>query len=140
MHLTLLRHGLAATLSTTGDFARELETRGWDQARAAAFVLQQSGLPLPDRILCSPAMRTRQTAARVMQELALDEALLQLDQRLYLASAETLLEVVGEQRDPRHLLLVGHNPGLSELALRLGGALRSGGLATGELCLLPQNP
>ena len=140
MHLTLLRHGLAAMISPTGDFARELETRGWDQARAAAVVLQQSGLPLPDRILCSPAMRTRQTAARVMQELALDEALLQLDQRLYLASAETLLEVVGEQRDPRHLLLVGHNPGLSELALRLGGALRSGELATGELGLLPQNP
>ena len=141
MQLTLLRHGLAEPAAAGGDFARELDARGVAQARAAALALQHAGLPLPDCILSSPALRTRQTAMQVVQTLALDEASLQLEQRLYLASAETLLDVVRNLHPAaRHVLLVGHNPGLSDLALRLGAVLPAGELATGELCLLPQNP
>lgn len=140
VRLTLLRHGLAEPAAAGSDFARELNARGIAQARAAALALQHAGLPPLDRILSSPALRTRQTALQVMQALALDEASLQLDERLYLASAETLLEVIRDQRGARHLLLVGHNPGLSDLALQLGATLPAGELATGELCLLPQKP
>lgn len=134
MRLTLLRHGIAHPESPTGDFGRELSLRGIAQAREAAKALQADG-PLPDRILSSPAHRTLQTARQVVADLGLSAHCLQEDPRLYLATTQSLLDILHEI-DPTidHLMVVGHNPGLSQLAGLLGAHLPSGELATGERC------
>jgi phosphohistidine phosphatase len=141
MRLTVLRHGLAESTSRGGDFTRELLPRGIQQARLAGQSLTALN-PRPDRVLVSPASRTLHTAQCALEELALPSECLQLEPRLYLASLDTLLDLVDlldadDTRDSHdvpatHVLIVGHNPGLSELALRLGETLPTGELGTGE--------
>ena len=142
MRVSLLRHGVAETRSDAGDFERMLVPRGFEQARLAAARLQSLGTMLPDRVLCSPALRTRQTAESLIETLALPPACLELILPLYLAEIGTLTAIIQDfatARDaavttqPQHILLVGHNPGLSQLAQHLGAQLPTHELATGAL-------
>ncbi len=142
MRLSLLRHGVAETHSDAGDFERRLAPRGFEQARWAADRLQSLGVMLPDRVLSSPALRTRQTAETLIEGLALPPACLELISPLYLADLGTLTALIqgiatggvaADADSPRHILLVGHNPGLSELAQHLGAQLPTHELATGAI-------
>ena len=88
--------------------------------------------PLPDLLLVSPAIRTRQTADSVMRHLALERIALLLEESLYLAEPDALLSALARAPDAaRHVLLVGHNPGLSELARRLAPNVAPPNLPTG---------
>lgn len=139
MRLSLLRHGLAEAHSPEDDQSRELTAKGFDQARDAARRLVAISKPLPDKIICSPAMRTRQTAETLVESVPQRPTSLVIEPRLYLADTLTLWTVIqAHAAGSQHLLLVGHNPGLSELAQSLGvrlpiGELATGGLVTGEL-------
>ena len=68
----------------------------------------------PDRVLCSPARRTRETMEAVLGTVGYVDQ--RLDARIYEGTAGTLAELADEQRDCDRLLLVGHNPGLEHLA------------------------
>lgn len=130
--LTLLRHGRAEwPAGQYRDYDRPLDSIGLEQARQAAQRLAEDPSP-PTLIVCSTAQRTAQTAAAVSQALAGRRVPQKEDRRFYMASLESLLQVIGELGgQATHLLVVGHNPSLSELAQRL---LRShSGLGTGEL-------
>lgn len=75
----------------------------------------------PDSILCSSAQRTRETLGLLLPWLR-GEAAIRIERGLYLASAEDLLMRVRRVEDEAScLLLVGHNPGLEELARMLAG-------------------
>lgn len=117
--LTLLRHAKSDWNDTVArDFDRPLNERGRRAARAIGAYMAAEGLAF-DRILASPARRVSDTLEEVGTGLGrvLDAI---FDERLYLASPETLTEVIGEAGDEAgRLLLVGHNPGLEELALAL---------------------
>ena len=118
--LTLMRHGEARWKDPgTEDFARALSRRGTAGAQAMAARLRELGL-LPDRVMTSPARRTEQTADIVAHELALPARHLLREEGLYLASAAELLKIV-QGTGPRiaHLMIVAHNPGVSELAQML---------------------
>ena len=123
--LTLLRHAKSSWDDPVSrDFDRPLNPRGRRAARTVAQEMRALGLAF-DRILASPARRVRETLDEV--EAAFGPLDPQWDERLYLASRETLLEIVRETGDEvERLLLVGHNPGLELLALALSrkGALR----------------
>lgn len=83
--------------------------------------LAESGF-VPDLILCSSALRTRQTAALALAKVD-DAPSPEYLQSLYLAEAGRLLEVIrGTPANARTLMLIGHNPGFHELALELIGA------------------
>ena len=82
------------------------------EARAAGAWLREQGL-LPDRVLCSPAARTRETLA-VLGDLGVVEV--REEPSIYEASPGTLAALVDANRDANRLLLVGHNPGLEQLA------------------------
>lgn len=71
MHeLILLRHAEALPANAgSGDMQRQLSGRGEQEARAAGAWLAQHGAR-PDRVLCSPAERTRATAALALDALA----------------------------------------------------------------------
>lgn len=127
-HLSLLRHAKSSWDDPVErDFDRPLNGRGHRAARRMGEWLREQGLAF-DVVVASPALRTRQTLEDV--EAGRGERLNpRWDRRIYMASAATLIDVVRETPEPaRHLLLVGHNPGLEDLLLLLTdgdeGALR----------------
>ena len=106
------------------DHARPLNARGRAAAAAMGMAMRRLGL-VPDVILVSSSRRTLQTleALSPWQETPLIEPM----DGLYLASAAALLEALrGVAETVRSVLLLGHNPGLHELAVQLAAP---GGLA-----------
>lgn len=141
--LVLLRHGEAQPAgAAASDFERPLTLHGRAQALQAAHRLRGAGC-VPDAILASPALRTRETATIVATDLERLQAL-RYELNAYPGSPEALLQLLGALPDEIEVaLLVGHNPGLSTLsrrlaALALAPAARSGHeppeLSTGSLC------
>ena len=111
--LILLRHAHAdAAGAGQPDLDRPLSAAGREEARAAGDWLREHGL-LPDRVLCSPSARTRETLAALGD---IGGAPATLEPAIYEASPGTLAALVDTQRDAERLLLVGHNPGLEQLA------------------------
>lgn len=125
--LTLLRHAKSGWDDPVSrDFDRPLNPKG---QRAAAMVgrhMKSLGLAF-DQVVASPAVRVVETLDHVGQGYGSDLAPV-WDQRIYLASTATLLDVIhGLPDEVERVLLVGHNPGLEELVLQLvpdGGTLR----------------
>ena len=124
--LLVLRHAKSSwDDARLDDFQRPLAPRGIKAARRMGRHMRDSGL-VPERALASPAVRTRETIDIVRAELGLGEMPVDFDAALYLAEPAVLIARL--QRVPagvRRLLLVGHNPGLQELALLLIGEKRS---------------
>jgi len=119
--ILLLRHAKSSWNDPdVQDFERPLNQRGRRAAPLIGrFMLQQEFVP--ELILSSPAERARQTIALIIEAAHL-EGELRYDERIYEASAETLLEVVSQAEDRfAVLLLVGHNPGMEDLLLLLSG-------------------
>jgi phosphohistidine phosphatase len=118
--LYLLRHAKAQKAELgLEDQSRALIRRGRDAAERLSvwFAKRQ---PLPSMVLCSPSVRTRETLELLMPSLG--EPVVDYDPRLYGASRETLLKAVTRlPRDAAAALIVGHNPGMEELALFLAG-------------------
>lgn len=118
--LTLLRH--ARTESARDgqeDWHRELEPRGQRDAPEMARRLRDRGLT-PKLIIASPAVRAIATATLVARELGLPKDKIVEDERLYLASPNAMLQVIKERGGSASpLMIVGHNPGISELADKL---------------------
>ena len=76
--------------------------------------------PKPDRVLSSPAVRAITTANIMVRELNISAHKVQQDERLYLASPKDMLAVIRELGGrSRHLMVVGHNPGITEFADRI---------------------
>ena len=124
--LTLLRHAKSGWDDPVmRDFDRPLNPRGRRAAATVGREMRRLGLTF-DRVVASPARRVIDTLDEVGQSFG--QLAPHYDERLYLASPETLVEVARETDDRiERLLLVGHNPGLEELVLRLSAesALRS---------------
>ena len=116
--LYLLRHAKSSWADPTlPDHERPLAPRGRRDARRIAGHLLELGIE-PELVLCSTAVRTRETLELIRP--ALDDATVTLDAALYAAWAETLLEHVREVPEERtSVMLIGHNPGLQDLALTL---------------------
>ena len=119
--LVLLRHGEALPSPRGGrDFDRPLSDRGLLEARGAARAIA-AVMARPDLILASRALRTTQTAEAV-QATAFAGVPVVTEAALYLATAEALLDVLQGLGDGfASVLLVGHNPGISEACARLAG-------------------
>jgi len=102
------------------DYDRPLAARGLEDAPKMAALLKNRAIKV-DGILSSTAKRAKQTAQITAQVLGIPETSMEWDRSLYHASADHLLHVI--QAQPTHLqnlILVGHNPGLTELIVRLG--------------------
>jgi len=133
--LTLMRHGDARWKDRgLPDLERPLSRRGTAAAEAMARRLRELEL-VPDLMVVSPARRTRQTAEIVARELSIPARRVLQEEKLYLAAADDLRQVV-QSTGPRiaHLLLIAHNPGLSELMQQLVPKHGGPGLATAAVC------
>lgn len=118
----LVRHAHAEWPAYRGrDFDRPLTEKGLRDARATGLAIRAAGLA-PDRIIASAARRTEQTATLLAQLLELPAGSLQLQEALYNADAPTLQDaLLDAARDGGCVMLVAHNPGISELARLLSG-------------------
>jgi phosphohistidine phosphatase len=97
------------------DAARPLSERGEAAARLMGGYLARHAL-IPDRVLCSPARRARDTWGGIAAQWAANVEVV-FDQRLYEATPQMILSAIRAQNDAaRTLLVIGHNPGLQEAA------------------------
>jgi phosphohistidine phosphatase len=116
--LYILRHAKAAPESGDGDAERPLVKRG---RKAAALMGEYLAAqkPLPDLVLCSTASRTRETLEEVLPSLKPSPSIL-FEEKLYLASLSRLTERLQQLPESiTSVLLIGHNPGLHQLAATL---------------------
>lgn len=98
------------------DFDRPIVKERMDDPKNMARHLKSLGLS-PDLILCSPAKRTRQTGEIFCHGLKYEVSKVIYDQRLYESSAEEYLGVIRETDSAvKTLILVGHNPSITNLA------------------------
>jgi len=119
--LYLLRHAKSDWGEpATPDIDRPLAPRGRKAARAMGRYLKNSGIS-PELILCSPARRTRQTLELIAEVWGVAPKV-SFEPWLYAASASTLLANL-QALPPRAVsaMLIGHNPGMEELAATLAG-------------------
>jgi phosphohistidine phosphatase len=117
--LILLRHSAAArTEPGESDQDRELTAEGLaDAALVGAYLANHSFRP--ERVLVSPAVRTRESWRQIAAALRTAPDAV-FDRRIYNASSQALFNVIAETPDDaRTVLMLGHNPGLHELAVLL---------------------
>jgi phosphohistidine phosphatase len=122
--LYLLRHAKSSwSDASLSDFDRPLKGRGRKAAPLIGERLAKEKLKSP-LLICSPAVRARETAELVLKsaKLSVDQ---RFDDRIYEASLRDLLPVVAEIPEARQtVIMVGHNPGLEELLEFLTGEYR----------------
>ncbi|MBF0857910.1 phosphohistidine phosphatase [Gluconobacter sp. LMG 31484] len=127
--LLLLRHAEAVphVRTESGDRARVLTPKGQEQAASIGRQIATLDLPSPMQILCSPAARTRQTAQGVLDALSNAPAFT-LEDSLYSAVADDFYGLIHATSEAvQTLLIVGHNPTISEFACDLLGPALQGG-------------
>jgi phosphohistidine phosphatase len=119
--VTLFRHAKSAWKDNPeiDDFDRPVSAKGLDEAPAMGANIRKHGLN-PDLILCSPSLRTRQTLSLAAGQAwdTLPET--RFEESIYQASALTLFKMfAGLPAHVAHVMIVGHNPALQELAANL---------------------
>jgi phosphohistidine phosphatase len=126
--LTLFRHAKSDWTppgfgqAPLADKERPLGSRGLRDAPRMAAWMHDSGIR-PDMILCSTAVRTRQTLDLVKSAVATPGTVIELRDDLYLAEAADLIEHIKAADDRfAHVMLIGHDPGMHATALKLVGA------------------
>lgn len=122
LSLALLRHAKSAwDNADLEDFDRPLNARGRSAAPLMGEALKSIEFA-PEVILCSSAKRTRETLDLLHNGAPCPDANIVYDDQLYLTDRTTLLtRLQSIDADNKVVLLIGHNPGLHELALMLAG-------------------
>lgn len=124
--LLLLRHAKSSWDNPAlADYDRPLAKRGVKAAPRLGAEIAALRLR-PDLVLCSAAARARQTLSLVLPALGKPSPEVVYDDAIYMASPDVLLALLrtlpSETDAPRTIMLVGHNPGLEELAELLTGS------------------
>lgn len=115
--LILFRHAKTEPFSETGtDETRRLTERGHSDAQSIASQLQYLQIS-PDQVIVSTARRTRETVAELQKTFP--DLPVAFKEDLYLATPEDIVSTIEAQPDVPCLMVIGHNPGLHELALLL---------------------
>ena len=122
--LYIMRHGLAVTggsVRFSDDAQRPLVPEGKEKMREIAGGLKRMGFEV-DWIVTSPLVRAVETAGIIAESLASSVPVDVCDAMRPGGSPEALLAFLAKRPDCRKVLVVGHEPDLSELAARLIGA------------------
>ena len=115
--LSLLRHAEASWDDISlSDFNRTLNRQGEQEALDMAELLQAKGIH-PQQVVSSPAIRAISTAEIIAYTLRVEASTIQQVSSIYEASVNDLMQIVqGLDDQKEHILLIGHNPGLSMFA------------------------
>jgi len=119
MRLILLRHAKSEKAEPgEADRERRLNARGKSDAPVVGAYIARHGL-IPDLVLISPSVRTRETCERVVAELA-ERPREKFEERLYNAGRAAIVALIKETAPAvRTLMVIGHNPGLHDVARNL---------------------
>ena len=115
--LYIVRHAKAEDRSAfMTDYSRELTPDGIIAAARIGRYLRENSIH-PDRIVSSPAARTRDTAKVIAEQVEIDPADIQFDEKLYEGGPKAYLAVVNALPDAvQSVMVVGHNPDVSYFA------------------------
>lgn len=115
--LTLVRHAKSSWNDAgVSDRERPLNARGERDAPEMGRRIVKHGIR-PSLIITSPATRARATAKVIAQEMGYPIEFLQAEKALYLASLNTLIKTVAAQDNGfNSMIVVGHNPGMTDFA------------------------
>lgn len=114
----LMRHGKAA--DHWEDWARPLSTKGKEEVKTVTSRLLNDKTVWPQYVICSEAERTQQTFKIFSDIYAHPQLKAVYVQTLYHGNIRKVLQTIGEVPDEvENLLVIGHNPVLSELACLL---------------------
>jgi phosphohistidine phosphatase len=117
--LMLLRHAKADWPRDVSDHERPLSGRGHRDAPLAGRWMVENN-SIPDFILCSSALRTRQTCTWICEELGDKGPTPKLEDGLYSAPATRILSIINNVPETvTSLLVISHLPGVQDLAMRL---------------------
>lgn len=118
--LFILRHAKSDWASGyTQDIERPLNKRGRKDAPRLGAWMREHYL-YPGSVICSPAVRARETLEAIAEELELQSERTRFLQELYLANLDTLLKILRDiPVEENSVMLVGHNPGLDQLVAYL---------------------
>jgi phosphohistidine phosphatase len=121
--ITLLRHAKSDWDNPSqNDFHRTLNQRGEKNAKLIAKRLKNSGVR-PSLIISSDAVRAISTARLIARGIGYPIEFIQPDHELYLASPVGIIDVLErEGENYTDVMIIGHNPGLTELANRLSNS------------------
>ena len=122
--LFLVRHAKSSRDDPTlADKDRPLNDRGMRDAALMGERLAKQDAK-PDVIVSSPAVRALATAEIIARKLDYKRKDIVVDERLYAAAPDGLLEVIHELGDKhKRVMLFGHNPEMTELAHRLSSKI-----------------
>lgn len=119
--LYLLRHAKAQMpLPGMRDFDRPLAPVGHDQSAGLGARMAEAGLK-PAVVLCSPALRTRQTLEGLRGPLAIPDAAIAYKDDLFGGDATFYLGEIRAHSNAGALMIVGHNPMIEDVACALAG-------------------
>lgn len=129
--ITLIRHAKSSWSNPAlSDHDRPLSDRGMRDA-PRMFTRLGEHIDTPDLVISSDAERAAATATALIRTLDYPRSRLRLEPRLYMASPQNVLEIITEQADEiKSLMLVGHNPTFTVLAVRLASSLSLDNLPT----------
>ncbi|KAA5539382.1 SixA phosphatase family protein [Adhaeribacter rhizoryzae] len=119
-NLFLCRHAhTPEALKNQLDFDRALSPTGVQEATKAGFFIKAFGLII-DEIICSAAVRTRQTAYKIAEVLSYEQSKLKSSQELYNSSAAYILhEIASLPESAQTVIIVSHNPAVSQVVSKL---------------------
>jgi len=119
--LLILRHGHAKSTSIKGDFCRDLKDKGKQNAQRIGVWLSQNHM-CPDKVIASSALRAKRTAEKCIKSAGLNVSLIKRDDTLYEARSQTVFHIIKNcSNDIKRLMIVGHNPSLSNVVTKLSG-------------------
>ncbi|MEM8843944.1 MAG: histidine phosphatase family protein, partial [Pseudomonadota bacterium] len=113
--LTIIRHAKSDWPESTQDFDRPLLKRGIEDARLLGKHMRESNYNF-DAVICSGALRARQTLENIRAEFSIAENKIQFQENIYMASLTSTIKLI--EALPKSLnwtAIVGHNPTQTEL-------------------------
>lgn len=139
MRLYIFRHGIAEDAAAgQDDSQRRLTAQGMEKLAKILATARQAGVR-PDKILSSPYVRARQTAEAAKQALDFKSELIETEALVPHGNPVDLWREVLRHGDADELMIVGHNPLLSDFVCFLTGAsgygiaLKKGAMAMVEV-------
>ena len=120
LSLYIMRHAKSSwAIPGARDFDRELNERGLHDLVKISHVIERENIN-PDKILCSSAVRTRQTLDAITDAFK-NEPEIVFTERLYSSGLAEYIEMINATGDAKSLMIIGHNPMCGSLATSLPG-------------------
>ncbi len=121
LRLYIMRHAKSSwAIPGARDFDRELNDRGLADLKKMSNIIKNHPIT-PDKILCSSAIRTRQTLDAIISSFT-NEPEITFTEQLYSSGLSEYIDIINSVTHAKSLMIIGHNPMCGSLATSLPGS------------------